>query len=91
MRDIMKMNFMKLKTQSTFNQRCIYTGYSTEERNRIIDILKRNKISYVLKEKNALQFPSRKGDYGQLREYSNIYKIYVHQEDFDEASYLLRR
>ncbi len=91
MRDIMKMNFMKLKTLSTFNQSCIYTGYSTEERNRIIDILKRNKISYVLKEKNALQFPSRKGDYGQLREYSNIYKIYVHQEDFDEASYLLRR
>lgn len=39
--------------------------------------------------KNALQFPSRKGDYGQLREYSNIYKIYVHQKDFDEASYLL--
>ncbi len=76
---------------SFFNQQCIYTGYSIKKRNEIIDILKKNKISYILKEKNALQFPAAKGEFGQLRRYQIIYKIYIHQKDFDEVSYLLRK
>jgi hypothetical protein len=73
-----------------FNQQCVYTGYSEKRRNEIIDILKEKKISYTTKEKDALQFPSRKGTFGQLQQYQVIYKIYVHQKDFDEVSYLLR-
>lgn len=76
---------------SFFNRQCIYTGYSKKRRDEITDILKKNRILYILKEENALRFPSAQGEFGQLRQYQSIYKIYIHQKDFDEVSYLLRK
>lgn len=75
-----------------FNQKVLYSGYSLEEIKAIAHILRENNIEYEVKEWNKRSSTGRNGGtFGELENYSTIYKLCVHQRDYEEAEYLVRQ
>ena len=74
-----------------FNRKAIYIGYSKEERNKIIKLLKEHKIPYEEKGWDARGGQARgRGSLGQLSEYQTTYEIYVRASDYEECEFLMR-
>lgn len=75
-----------------FNQKVLYSGYSLEEIKALARILRENDIKYEVKEWNKRSSIGRNsGTFGELENYSTIYKLCVHQRDYEEAEFLIRK
>ncbi len=73
----------------------VFTGYSIQRFNEVRDVLEAAKIKHEYKivnhegSQSASTSRSRMGSGHIKSEYSNLYSIYVHVKDFDEAQRLL--
>lgn len=79
-----------VKKINIFTQKILYTGYSLEECKSIARILTENQIDYEVKECHTRQAQARgRGTFGELQQYSMMYKICVHHKDYEEAEFLI--
>ena len=83
---------MTISKINIFNQKVLYTGYSLEECKSITRILKENKIDYEVKEWHTRHAQARgRGSFGELEQYSMMYKVCVHHKDYEEAEFLINK
>lgn len=74
-----------------WNQKEVFVGYSLQKFNEVRSLLDVNKIKYkyrVVNHNSAYLFSSRRartGTFGENMEYSNMYYVYVHKKDYDNA------
>jgi len=81
-----------------WNQKEVFVGYSLKKLNEVREILAVNKIKYKYRvvnnnNNNVYLFGSRRGrtgTFGENMEYSNMYYVYVHKLDYDNACAVLR-
>lgn len=71
-----------------WNQKEVYCGYSLHQFNKVMDVLDLNKIKYKYKIVN--NFKPGGGTFGQSMKYAQMYYVYVHQKDYDEACFALK-
>lgn len=81
-----------------WNQKEVFVGDSLKRFNEICAILSSNRIEYkhriVDKNTSNILGPSRRartGTFGQNMDYSKIYYIYVHKNNYDNVIALLRK
>jgi len=79
-----------------WNQKEVFIGYSLEKFNEARYILSANGIEYKYRvvDKNSAYLlgsrRSRTGTFGENMSYSKTYYIYVHKNNYDNASALIR-
>lgn len=74
-----------------FNRECVYKGYSVQEYQRVMGVLRQNGIKFVNKWKEFHPVSHKMGRFGQLSQYDFMYELYVHKDDFEKCRYLLRK
>lgn len=78
-----------------FHRKELVTTYSMKEQAEIRNYLAAAGIDYLVKVENMTGNVSRSrgmtGSYGQSPQYDNIYVIYVHKKNYEEASELIGR
>ena len=81
---------------TVFNRKELLVTLDMKRQADICEILSSKGIDYAVKTTNlqsaapSVGQRSRTGNYGIDQKYSYEYKIYVHKEDFDRASSLIR-
>jgi hypothetical protein len=79
-----------------WNQREVFVGNSLQKFNEVRQILVANNIKYkhkLVNNNNTYLFSSRRartGTYGENMDYSIMYYIYVHMNDYDNACAVLK-
>ena len=74
-----------------WNQKEVFMGYSLQKFNEVRNILIENKIKYKYKVVNNMSNSRQSitGSFGESMNYTNIYYIYVHKKDYDDAGVAL--
>lgn len=79
-----------------FNRKELLVTMDFNEQADVREILSANRIPYVIKTTNLQSSPAigshrgRIGNFGINQDYSYEYKIYIHKNDYDRASRLIR-
>ncbi|MDF2883568.1 MAG: hypothetical protein K0R54_4125 [Clostridiaceae bacterium] len=79
-----------------WNRKEVFMGYSLHKLREVRDILYENKIKYdyrIVNPKGPYLFSSRRariGTYGEKKEYSPTYYVYVHKNDYEYAYEVLK-
>lgn len=79
-----------------WNRKEVFMGYSLQKFNEVCEILNTNRIRYkyrIVDNNGSYLFGlggrGRRGTFGENLNYSNLYYIYVHKSDYDNARVLL--
>lgn len=76
-----------------WNQREVFMGYSLQKFNEVREILAANRIKskYRVVYNKSSSRRGRTGTFGENMEYSNLYYIYVHKKDYENACAVLQK
>lgn len=68
----------------------VYMGFDMQQFNRVLDVLSAAKIKYKYSTVSHSIFRGRSSNGGNIN-YSLMYYVYVHREDFDQACYVIHQ